>query len=106
MTAELIRVWINEFEGRRELRLDWSNDRHHALEIPSGCDADELAHLLHDFAELVRTDEQLGAAVPYVRVPASKITYGDCYRFGLSIKEVRAMIEADEAKAKQESTKP
>jgi len=33
MDNKLKKLWISEFSGRIELRIDWENDRHQAIEL-------------------------------------------------------------------------
>jgi hypothetical protein len=59
MVVQLKKIWINEFKDRRELRMDWSNDRHHAVEISHPCGPDQVAKALQDMARLVFRDPHL-----------------------------------------------
>lgn len=53
------RVWIDAFNSQHELRLDWSNDRHHAVAIKHPGGPNEVADALRSLARLVYTDQKL-----------------------------------------------
>lgn len=59
MTATLAKIWINEFEGRKELRTDFTNDRHHAVLIEAPHGAEQIANALSTLAYLIATDATL-----------------------------------------------
>lgn len=59
MNIKLEKIWINEFEGRQELRFDWSNDRHHAVLIQPPHGADQVARALSDASWLIGGDQHL-----------------------------------------------
>jgi len=61
-SAILERIWVNKRErgkflgGFYELRLDWSNARHHGLKIELGVDKKELARNLREIADYIETE--------------------------------------------------
>lgn len=59
MTIKLEKIWVSEFEGRKELRFDWSNDRHHAVVIEYPHGADQIAKALSDASWLIGGDMHL-----------------------------------------------
>ena len=63
MKIKLERMWINESINRgNELRVDWSNDRHHAVVIKHPGGSYEVAEAFRDMAMLIFQD-------PYLREP-------------------------------------
>lgn len=58
--VKLEKVWIgNGFDDQPELRLDWSNDRHHAVVIHHPGGPDEVADAFRSLAMLVYKDQHL-----------------------------------------------
>jgi hypothetical protein len=54
--AKAISVWIDEFESRKEIRIDWDNDRHQAVKI-SGSSPDALIYAFEEMAQLLRREQ-------------------------------------------------
>ena len=60
MRIKLDLVWIGErTDNEKELRLDWSNARHHAVVIQHPGGAQEVAEAFQLMAELVLQDKHL-----------------------------------------------
>jgi hypothetical protein len=58
--ARLEKIWISEgLEGRRDLRLDWSNDRHHAVTIFHPGGPEQIGDAIRSLARLVYGDPNL-----------------------------------------------
>ena len=65
--ARMTKLWsdpIRDFNrggavAAYELRLDFDNDRHHALEIPVGSTYKEIVILLARWAEILQNDKRL-----------------------------------------------
>lgn len=55
----LEKVWVNEFDGRKELRFDWSNYRHHSVLIEPPWGAYQIAKALSDASWLIGGDPHL-----------------------------------------------
>jgi len=55
----LEKIYTTQFGGVPEIRLDWSNDRHHAVAINHPFGPDEIADALRTLAMLVYNDEVL-----------------------------------------------
>ena len=53
--AHLEKIWVNTFEDRHELRLDWSNDRHQAIQL-KGLDAESVEKGLIEASLLVQKE--------------------------------------------------
>lgn len=53
------RLWINDFEGRLELRADFDNDRHHARYVEPPHSVEQFAEALHLLAAQVMSDPNL-----------------------------------------------
>ncbi|WP_022959723.1 hypothetical protein [Spongiibacter tropicus] len=51
----LEKIWINTIEERHELRIDWSNDRHHAIQL-QGLDAESVEKGLLEASLLVQKE--------------------------------------------------
>jgi hypothetical protein len=56
VSTNLVKIWISSVDGRQELRLDWSNDRHHAMPITPPASPREVAMALYDLAYMVKQD--------------------------------------------------
>jgi hypothetical protein len=61
MTIELKKLWINvsEFDGHKEIRADFSNDRHHAVRISEPCRIDQVSDALITLAQNIALDPHL-----------------------------------------------
>lgn len=59
MPITLVRVWLNDLGHRQELRFDWSNDRHHAVEVPAPHGVAQVVKALVDASWLIRSDLNL-----------------------------------------------
>lgn len=59
MKPELTKLWINEFEDRKEIRADFSNDRHHAVLISQPHRIDQVADALMTLARNIALDPHL-----------------------------------------------
>lgn len=53
--------------GEVDLRIDWSNDRHHAVAIKHPGGPDEVADALRELARIVFSDKELRTAEEKVR---------------------------------------
>jgi hypothetical protein len=56
-------VWLNIIDNKYckyEIRIDWDNDRHHAVAIPYPYDANMVVEALHRAISLIREDQQKG----------------------------------------------
>lgn len=59
---EIERIWINVISARQglsELRLDWDNDRHHAIRIEPPFGREEVARAFESATHLIMTDDNL-----------------------------------------------
>ena len=60
MSIKLEKVLIGRsHDGLQELRVDWSNDRHHAVRINHPGGPDEIAEAFRGMAMLVYNDKKL-----------------------------------------------
>jgi|GEM_PF-4586242 len=63
MSAKLENIWINEFvkeeDVERTIRVDWSNDRHHAVRINQPHGKDEIIEALSRLIYLLAQDPHL-----------------------------------------------
>ncbi|HEX9812084.1 MAG TPA: hypothetical protein VGA88_08370 [Burkholderiales bacterium] len=62
--AKLEKISIGEFQGQRAIRLDWSNDRHHAIVIQHPDGPDTVADALRRLAIIVHDDSAQGLFAP------------------------------------------
>lgn len=59
MKPKLTNIFIEDLSGgRKSIRLDFDNDRHHASPLIAG-DRDEVANALHALAVQLRSDKHL-----------------------------------------------
>lgn len=56
---ELTKLWVNEFEDRKEIRADFTNDRHHAVMIEQPHSIDQVANALMAIARNILLDPHL-----------------------------------------------
>lgn len=71
MTVKLEKMWIGKFQDQREVRLYWSNDRHHAVSIQHPGGPDQVAEALKALSRLVFQD-------PHLRTATSECRYPEC----------------------------
>ena len=57
-TPELKAVWLRTFEGN-QLRLDWTNDRHHSADLPTLYPLD-VVRALQELAWRIEQDVRRG----------------------------------------------
>ena len=59
--TRLVKLWLNsnDFELESEIRLDWDNDRHHAVVINRPLDREQVARSLVKMADLIMYDTKL-----------------------------------------------
>lgn len=59
MKPQLTKIWLSDFEGRQDIRVDFSNDRHYAalVEMPRG--AEQVAQALFLLADMITHDPHL-----------------------------------------------
>lgn len=61
MKSRLENIWIADCHWRedtKEIRLDWSNDRHYAATIFPPCDNEKVADALLRLADILRRDRK------------------------------------------------
>lgn len=61
MKPTLDKIWLDEFQGEKALRADFSNDRHHLVVIQRPHGSEQLAQALIDLAMNIRRDPHLTA---------------------------------------------
>lgn len=79
MQTTLDKIWLEEFQGEKALRADFSNDRHHRVVIQRPHGNEQLAQALIELALNVRQDPHLtpnaelcgGPSGPSERAPGS-----------------------------------
>ncbi|MCK5604848.1 hypothetical protein KAR91_23360 [Candidatus Pacearchaeota archaeon] len=67
MKSSIAKIWLNDIrpptsvipEPLVEIRLDWSNDRHHAATVKWPCGKEEVADALDALIQLIRRDKHL-----------------------------------------------
>lgn len=59
MEPTLNNIWLEEFQGEKALRADFSNDRHHRVVIQRPHGNEQLAQALNDLAMNIRRDPNL-----------------------------------------------
>lgn len=59
MNPNLTKLWIREFDGRKEIRADFDNDRHHAVMIESPHRIYQVANALMILARNIAQDPHL-----------------------------------------------
>jgi hypothetical protein len=57
--ANLEKIWINDFGGRNEIRIDWDNDRHQAIFL-SDLHPDSVKRSLLDAIRSIDRDQRDG----------------------------------------------
>lgn len=62
MKPTVERMWIGEFQGGKELRASFSNERHHTVAIPYPYGAEQLADALIILAQNITSDPHLKAS--------------------------------------------
>lgn len=55
--AKLTKIWINTLSGQHELRAEWSNDRHQAIQL-KGLDAESVEKGLIELSLLLRQERR------------------------------------------------
>lgn len=73
MKPKLTNIFIDDLPGgRKSIRLDFDNDRHHASPLIAG-DRDEVANALHALVVQLKRDEHLdGQNRPGAEAPKDK----------------------------------
>lgn len=56
------KIWINHIQDRMELRVDWSNDRHHSAQILPPYGVEEVSRALQVMSVEIRHDLALREA--------------------------------------------
>lgn len=56
---KLTEIWLNNVQGYRELRVDFDNDRHHAMMIEPPYDKEAVARAFEQIAANIRRDWKL-----------------------------------------------
>lgn len=66
MTPKLEKIWIGQrpMDDEFELRLDWSNDYHHAFTIRRPCGPEQVANALRNAAIYISRDVVLNKNSP------------------------------------------
>lgn len=59
MTPAVTEIWLNDVDGHKEIRVDFSNDRHHAMMIESPYDKEAVARAFEQIAVNIRRDWKL-----------------------------------------------
>ena len=59
MQPTLDKIWLDEFDGEKALRADFSNDRHWRVVIRRPHGNEQLAQALIDLARNIRRDHNL-----------------------------------------------
>ena len=60
MEAKLEKIWMGETaDGRKTIRIDWSNDRHHEVVIRGFANVDNAKEALLSMASLIGRDRNL-----------------------------------------------
>jgi hypothetical protein len=59
MSPKLEKLWMSKFDGKKTLRLDWDNDRHHEVVIEAHASADEVRSALLQMAVMIDNDIHL-----------------------------------------------
>lgn len=62
MEPRLNRVWMDDFHDRKAIRLDWNNDRHHAIAIGGWGTANDVREALLEAACIIGNDPHLRVA--------------------------------------------
>ena len=62
MKPKITDIWMNELSSWIEIRVDWSNDRHHAVVLPSPYDKQRVCQALKDLSTLILHDSNLDQA--------------------------------------------
>jgi len=55
--TKLEKIWTNTIEDRHELRIDWDNDRHQAIQL-KGLDPESVERGLVEAAHLLAQERQ------------------------------------------------
>lgn len=63
MKPTLDKIWLENFQGEKALRADFTNDRHHRVVIQQPHGSEQLAQALIDLALNIRRDQHLTANV-------------------------------------------
>ena len=61
--AELQNIWLSnhkELDGRREIRFDWDNDRHQAVEVGPTNDPDSVVDVLKRAINIIEAESREG----------------------------------------------
>lgn len=60
MSVKVTKIWLNTwYVNRKEIRVDFSNDRHHRIELPANYTIEDLSRCLHNLAENIKNDPYL-----------------------------------------------
>lgn len=59
MSTKLTKIWLDEFNGRKDLRADFSNDRHYAVNIVASHNHEQVAMALINLADIIARDPHL-----------------------------------------------
>lgn len=59
MGPRLTRLWMDDFHDRKTIRLDWDNDRHHAIAIEGRVTVDDVRTALLEAARMIGNDRIL-----------------------------------------------
>jgi len=57
--ARLAKIWTNEFDNKKEIRIDWDNDRHQSLQLVDGS-PEEVIIKLKEMARLLERELEVG----------------------------------------------
>jgi hypothetical protein len=59
MSTKLTKIWLDEFNGRKDLRADFSNDRHYSVKIAAPHNPEQVAMALINLADIIALDPHL-----------------------------------------------
>lgn len=59
MAPAVTEIWLNNLDDRKEIRVDFSNDRHHAMVIEAPYDKEAVARAFEKIAANIRRDWKL-----------------------------------------------
>lgn len=59
MIPAVTEIWLNDVDGLNEIRVDFSNDRHHAMMIEAPHDKEAVAMAFERLAANIRRDWNL-----------------------------------------------
>ena len=86
MKPKLTNIFIDDIPGgRKSIRIDFDNDRHHASHPIAG-DRDEVANALHALAAQLKRDEHLDGQNLTTQLPAAQLAVQTCSALVIDIK--------------------